>query len=157
MAVFHSRMLVLAAAIATAIIFMFGAYSQGVTTTDVTQLAGKITSHMPSVASSQTLAYMTLLTNTMNAPENPSDDRYCMATRILGYQLMHQSSTRTQKNIPFIVLVTNDVLQNRRDLLVADGTIVIEVETVDVDESWVHGEMPQWTDLMNKLRAWEFT
>ncbi|KAG9664132.1 nucleotide-diphospho-sugar transferase, partial [Aureobasidium melanogenum] len=156
MVVFSTRILVFAAAIATGILFIFGAYSQGVTTTDVTHLANKITSQMPSIGSSQKLAYMTLLTNTMNAPENPSDDHYFMATRILGYQIMHQPSTKTQENIPFVVLVTNDVLQNRRDLLVADGAIVIEVETVDVDTSWVHGEMPQWKDLMNKLRAWEF-
>jgi alpha-N-acetylglucosamine transferase len=156
MAVFRTRILVFAAAIATGILYIFGAYSQGVTMTDVSNLAYKITSHMPSVKPSQKLAYMTLLTNTMHAPENPSDDRYFMATRILGYQLMHQPSTKTQKNIPFVVLVTADVIQSKRDLLVADGAIVIEVKTVDVDTSWVIGEMPEWKDVMDKLRAWEF-
>lgn len=158
MAIYKLRFFVIAAAIATSILLLFGAYSSGVTTNDVSHFADKIASHVPGTNTSgdkRKLAYMTLLTNTMNAPENPADDHYFMATRILGYQLMHQPTTKTQRNIPFVVLVTADVKQDRRDLLVKDGAVVLQVDNVEVDTSWIHGEMPQWKDLMTKLRAWE--
>jgi alpha-N-acetylglucosamine transferase len=159
MAIYQLRFFVIAAAMATSILLLFGAYSSGVTTHDVSNLANKITSHVPgtSFIDKRKLAYMTLLTATMNEPENPSDDHYFMATRILGYQLMHQPTTKTQRDIPFVVLVTKDVKQDRRDLLIKDGAKVLQVENVEVDTSWIHGEMPQWKDLMTKLRAWELT
>lgn len=101
---------------------------------------------------------MTLLTNTMgNEGEDPLKEKYFLATRLLGYQLLHQTSTKTQKNIPFVVLVTKDVSQAKRDLLSGDGCTVLEVDYVKEDISWVVGEMPQWADLMTKLRAWELT
>jgi alpha-N-acetylglucosamine transferase len=160
MAIYKLRFFVIAAAMATSILLLFGAYSSGVTTNDVSHLADKIASHVPGTGSGsgsdkRKLAYMTLLTATMDAPENPAEDHYFMATRILGYQLMHQPSTKTRRNIPFVVLVTEDVKQDRRDLLTKDGAKVLQVENVDVNTTWIHGEMPQWKDLMTKLRAWE--
>jgi alpha-N-acetylglucosamine transferase len=159
MAIYQLRFFVIAAAVATSILLLFGAYSSGISTQDVSHLANKITSHVPGTSSTdkRKLAYMTLLTATMNEPENPSDDHYFMATRILGYQLMHQPTTKTQRDIPFVVLVTKDVKQDRRDLLIKDGAKVLQVENVEVDTTWIHGEMPQWKDLMTKLRAWELT
>ncbi|KAI5238607.1 nucleotide-diphospho-sugar transferase [Aureobasidium subglaciale] len=157
MAIYKLRIFVIAAAVATSILLLFGAYTQGVTPNNVGHMAKNIVSHVPGTGSSDTrkLAYMTLLTATMNAPEDPAQDHYFMATRILGYQLLHQPSTKTQKKIPFVVLVTKDVKQDRRDLLTGDGATVLQVENVDVDTTWIVGEMPQWKDLMTKLRAWE--
>jgi alpha-N-acetylglucosamine transferase len=155
MAIVKLRIFAFAAAVATSMLLLLGAYSQGVMPENVTDMASKIASHAPFSGQSESLAYMTLLTNTMNDTHTPSEDHYFMATRILGYQLMHQPSTKTLKNIPFVVLVTHDVSQDRRDLLEQDGAVVMEVQNVDVDTSWVHGEMPQWKDLMTKLRAWE--
>lgn len=104
------------------------------------------------------LAYMTLITGTM-ADKSETDinaDPYFVATRLLGYQLMHHNATKSQRNIPFVVLVTEDVPQARKDRLAQDGAIVVEVEYVFTPE-WVVGEMPQWKDLMTKLRAWQLT
>jgi hypothetical protein len=66
MAIYKLRFFVIAAAVATSILLLFGAYSSGVTTHDVTHLADKITSHVSGTTTGdkRKLAYMTLLTAT---------------------------------------------------------------------------------------------
>lgn len=158
MAVLRFRIFAFAAAVITSILLFFGAYTQEVITDDINDIANQIVSYVPSIGSSNNnLAYMTLLTGTMVATEDPENDHYFIATRILGYQLMHQRDTKTQNDIPFVVLVTKDVSKDKRDLLESDGATVTEVDYVDIDTSWIKGEMPQWKDLMTKLRAWELT
>lgn len=104
------------------------------------------------------LAYMTLLTGTMANQSDPNlnSDNYYVATRVLGYQLLHAPATRSDNSIPFIVLVTEDVAQGKRDRLAQDGATVVAVEYVAAPD-WIVGEMPQWKDLMTKLRAWQLT
>ncbi|THY54930.1 nucleotide-diphospho-sugar transferase [Aureobasidium pullulans] len=173
MAVYRLRIFIIAAAIATSLLLLFGAYSQNVITPqNVSDLTKNIAAHVPGTGSGSSTAktgngvssssssgkknaYMTLLTNTMDAPEDPVQDHYFMATRILGYQLLHQPNTRTQRGYPFVVLVTADVKQDRRDLLTSDGAIVLPVQNLEYNTTRIHGEMPQWKDVMTKLRAWE--
>ena len=104
------------------------------------------------------LAYMTFLSGTVANKSDPdiNNDPYFVATRLLAYQLMHQPETRTKTEIPFVILVSGDVPHEKRDRLAKDGATIIEVEYV-VTPDWVIGEMPQWKDLMTKLRAWQLT
>lgn len=105
------------------------------------------------------LAYMTFLTGTMAnlSDPDPAHDRYYVATRILGYQLLHQPGTRTKRNIPFVVLVTEDISEEKRELLRDDGATVIPVAYLRAQSDWIVGGMPEWRDVMTKLRAWELT
>lgn len=104
------------------------------------------------------LAYVTFLSGTMaNASDpDPNNDPYFVATRLLGYQLMHQPKTRTQSHIPFLILVTPDIPASKRARLSRDGATIIEVEYVETP-AWVTGGMPQWADVMTKLRAWQLS
>ncbi|KAI9712365.1 MAG: hypothetical protein M1820_001578 [Bogoriella megaspora] len=100
-------------------------------------------------------AYATFLTGTTAdaKDEDYSHDNYFVATRLLGYQLLHAPETRTNRSIPFLVLVTNDVPQKKIDRLSEDGAIVIPVEYIRAD--WVHAMHGHWQDVMTKLRMWE--
>lgn len=102
------------------------------------------------------LAYMTFLTGTMAniSDPDPDHDRYYVATRVLGYQLLHQPETRSNQNIPFVVLVTDDITEEKRERLTKDGATVIPVDYLR-GQDWIVGEMPQWRDVMTKLRAWQ--
>lgn len=107
---------------------------------------------------SEQLAYITFFTGTEANKSDPdiSKDVYFTATRILGYQLMHQPETRTQRNIPFVVLVPPDVVPAKRDRFQKDGATVIEVPYMPLPE-WVIPEQPRWKDVMSKMRAWQQT
>jgi alpha-N-acetylglucosamine transferase len=104
-------------------------------------------------------AYATLLAADSNHPDDPDnlhDDYYFIATRILGYQIMHAPETRS-KDIPFIVLATKSVSEKKLDRLYLDGAIVVVVETVE-KPSWIAGTgPPNWQELFDKLRLWELT
>lgn len=104
------------------------------------------------------LAYITFFTGTEANKSDPdiSKDVYFTATRILGYQLMHQPETRTQRKIPFVVLVPPDVVPAKKDRFKQDGAVVIEVPYLPLPE-WVIPEQPRWKDVMSKMRAWQQT
>lgn len=104
------------------------------------------------------LAYVTFFTGTEANKSDPDidNDVYFVATRILGYQLMHSPKTRTQRNIPFVILVPPDVVPAKRDRFERDGAIVIEVPYLEVPE-WVVPELARWKDVMSKMRAWQLT
>ncbi|TIA28139.1 nucleotide-diphospho-sugar transferase [Aureobasidium pullulans] len=118
----------------------------------------KSTASLPS-NQAERLAYMTFLTGTMadQSDINLEHDRYFIATRILGYQLMHQAHTKTRADIPFVVLVTSDIPAIKQTRLREDGAIVIQVDYLRAKNNWIQGEMPEWRDVMTKLRAWELT
>ncbi|GAB7352276.1 hypothetical protein MBLNU459_g2736t1 [Dothideomycetes sp. NU459] len=162
MTIKHIRFALAAFFLAACFFVFLGASHQGVKPTDVVNFAS---SHLPLALKPQHnnnedgLAYMTFLAGTM-ANLSDSDiehDKYFVATRILGYQLMHQPETRTRADIPFVVLVTEDISQEKRDRLEKDGATVIEVEYLRAQSDWIVGEMPEWRDVMTKLRAWELT
>jgi len=83
------------------------------------------------------------------------DDKYFTAVRILTYQLLYAPETRTEKNYPFIVLVTPDLSHAKRDRLRRDGAIVVEAEMLDA--GWVTTPVYRWSKVLAKLRLWELT
>lgn len=103
-------------------------------------------------------AYATLLAADSSHPDDPSNlhDDYFIATRLLGYQIMHAPETRS-KEYPFIVLATQGVHANKIDRLRRDGAIVIVVDRVEKPH-WVDGAgASNWQELFDKLRLWELT
>ena len=102
-------------------------------------------------------AYATFLTGTVAdaTDEDYSHDNYFVATRLLCYQLLHAPETRTSHSIPFLVMVTKDVSQMKKDRLTEDGAIVVPVEYIRQD--WIHAMHGHWQDVMTKLRMWELT
>lgn len=84
------------------------------------------------------------------------NDHYFIATRILAYQLLHAPETRSRdESIPFIVLVTDHVSEEKRNRLRMDGAIVVPAEYIVAD--WVKTDTSTWQDVMTKLRLWELT
>lgn len=77
-------------------------------------------------------AYTTFLANWPRDDEdNPNDDKYFLATRILAYQLLHAPETKSVHGYPFIVLVNEHVSAAKRERLAKDGAIVWEPKPVD--------------------------
>ncbi|ANB11547.1 acetylglucosaminyltransferase (predicted) [Sugiyamaella lignohabitans] len=86
---------------------------------------------------------------------NEKDD-FFNATRVLAYKLLRDPKTKTQKDIPFLVMVTKTVDQWKRDQLMADGAHVFEVDYIPVLKSMQRGEK-RWLDQYTKLRLFELT
>ncbi|KAK4507849.1 hypothetical protein PRZ48_001584 [Zasmidium cellare] len=84
-----------------------------------------------------------------------NDDKYFVAARLLAYQLLHASETRTTHDYPFIVLVSEGVSEVKRERLRKDGAIVWERELVDA--AWINTPVPGWRTVLTKLRLWELT
>ena len=74
---------------------------------------------------------------------------------MLIYQLLHDPVTRTNTSIPFVVLVTDDVPQHKRDRLVSDGASVVKVEHITFN--WMKPGRERWKYVMDKLRVFELT
>lgn len=102
-------------------------------------------------------AFATFLTGPSeddSAEANIENDHYFTATRILAYQLLHAPETRSSdEDIPFVVLVTDRVSEEKRLRLRKDGAIVIAADFIRAD--WVHTATSTWQDVMTKLRLWE--
>ncbi|KFY16140.1 hypothetical protein V491_05427 [Pseudogymnoascus sp. VKM F-3775] len=100
--------------------------------------------------------FLTGMADDADAESRLSNDHYFLATRILAYQLLHAPDTRSRdETIPFIVLVTEHVNEERRSRLRKDGAIVVFAELIKSD--WVHTDVSTWQDVMTKLRIWELT
>lgn len=154
------KVVVLGGVIACALLLMLSVSSRSDASTGLTDYASHIVSQVlpTGKAPAEKLAYLTFLSDTVAnvSDPNPMNDKYFVATRLLGYQLLHQEDTRTKRGIPFVVLVTEDISPQKQALLKEDGATVIKVEYLRAQD-WVVGEMPEWRDVMTKLRAWELT
>jgi alpha-N-acetylglucosamine transferase len=84
------------------------------------------------------------------------DDFYFIATRILTYQLLHANETRCRRPIPFLVLITDAVTQDKRDQLTKDGAEVVLVQDVPLNW-WIRTGVTRWKDQFTKLRLLEMT
>jgi len=82
-------------------------------------------------------------------------DGYYLGARVLTYQLLHATATRTNHSIPFLVLVTSDVSQRKRARLAQDGATVILTDKLDAD--WVKPGAERWRDVLAKLRLFQLT
>lgn len=113
----------------------------------------------PPTTSNDGLAYMTFFSATItdSTDEDLTHDNYFMATRILGYRLMHDPETKTTRDIPFVVLVTENIPEQKRERLRRDGATVIEVPFLSSKTGWIEDGAGDaaWKDLLAKLRAWE--
>ncbi|KAF2156491.1 glycosyltransferase family 8 protein [Myriangium duriaei CBS 260.36] len=107
--------------------------------------------HLQGVKSKYAVA--TLLTD-IPKDTDYSTNNYFIATRILAYQLLHDPDTRLKDhNVPFIVMVTQKIPEPARERLRKDGAIVVEAPLLHA--KWLKPNIPEWADLMTKLRLWE--
>lgn len=158
MNLFQLRLLIFSAVVTICVILFFGAVHAGIRPAELSSLSwlGSNTSSLE--AEKESLAYMTFLVGTESdlTDSDISHDNYFEAARLLGYQLLHNNNTKTRLDIPFVVLVTPDVSEEKRARLVKDGATVIPVEILDPGP-WLHAVVHRWRDVVTKLRAWELT
>lgn len=105
--------------------------------------------------------------------EDDSDDIYFLAARVLAYQIMYASETRS--TLPFHCLVTHRVRESKRALLRSDGFIIDEVEAIN-PALWMLAEgdlkdldkidryqqnrpnlRPEYYETFSKPRVWQMT
>ncbi|EWC47245.1 hypothetical protein DRE_03364 [Drechslerella stenobrocha 248] len=117
---------------------------------------GKVLPEIRSLAPDSRVAYATFLAeNTKLAKDaKDDDDMYFVAARILTYQLLHDPAIRTNRSIPFIILVTSAVSDSKRRTLESDGATVIFAEDVPLP-FWVKTGITRWKDQFTKLRLFE--
>lgn len=157
----HIRLVIFSGITALCVILSLAAIHSGVKPADVSVLSW-FDSHASASSQKEVvgekLAYMTFLTGTTAnlTDADITHDQYFDATRMLGYQLLHHDRTKTQQNIPFIVLVTDDISEEKRERLTQDGVTVIPVEYI-VPGEWLHATVDRWKDVVTKLRAWQLT
>lgn len=71
---------------------------------------------------------------------------------MLLWQLKHDPATRSQNGYPFVVLVTEDVEQHKREQLIQEGAIVKEIAKL---KPLQHKTRLAWQDVLTKLRLFE--
>lgn len=81
-------------------------------------------------------------------------DNYYHGARVLAYQLLHANATRSSTPIPFLVLVTSNVSQRKRQQLTLDGATVVEVADVPL-RWWIKTGVTRWADQFTKLRIFQ--
>jgi alpha-N-acetylglucosamine transferase len=88
----------------------------------------------------------------LNETSSDDDDHYYTQVRMLLYQLRNDPATRSPNNYPFVVLVTEDVSQGKRERLEREGAIVKEVAKL---KPLQHITRKAWQDVLAKLRLFE--
>lgn len=82
-------------------------------------------------------------------------DHHFTTVRVLTYQLLHHPSTRTNLDIPLLVLVPPHISESKRTILTADGAIVIPIEPFEPQNGWVRPLFSRWGHHFSKLRLFE--
>lgn len=82
-------------------------------------------------------------------------EKYFTAVKLLTFQFLRDPPTRAQEGTPFLVLVTQDVEEERREALRQGGATVILVD--DVQRDWFSPKNPRWDGVMAKLNLWSLT
>ncbi|QIX00372.1 hypothetical protein AMS68_005889 [Peltaster fructicola] len=102
-------------------------------------------------------AYVTLLAPDRTHNPDIYTDNYFTGIRILAYQILHAKETKSEHDVPFIVLAVNGTSQAKKDRLRRDGATILEIDSVPLP-SWMHAmSNPAWTNIFDKLRMWELT
>ncbi|GAB7349490.1 hypothetical protein MBLNU459_g0201t1 [Dothideomycetes sp. NU459] len=137
--------------------------STGRTSTHWPSKHGSVATHSASQNNKARVAFATFLAGNANpgkeaddeasAAINDRDDGYFQGARVLAYQLLHSPTAGTNASIPFLVLVTADVSERKRQRLRLDGATVVPVDKLAAD--WVHPANARWADVMTKLRLFE--
>lgn len=100
-------------------------------------------------------AYATFLA-TRN--DTSGEDAYFTAVRVLNYQLQYAPETRTNLQIPFVVLVAAYVSDEKRATLVAEGATVIAVDLLEPEgTNWAHPSEKRFIDQFTNLRLFSLT
>jgi alpha-N-acetylglucosamine transferase len=86
--------------------------------------------------------------------EDFTHNNYFTGIRLLAYQLLHHPQTRSN-NIPFVVFVSQNTSEAKRERLRKDGAIVKEV--APIHSAWVKAQKPDYAEVLSKLRIWEHT
>lgn len=100
------------------------------------------------------LAFATILSSynkRIYTADEPDD--YFVSVRLLNYQIQHDKVTRTKRQIPFLVLVTPDILPWKRQQLEKEGATVVPVDKI-VSHSMKPG-IDVWGDAISKLKVFE--
>ncbi|KAL4905026.1 hypothetical protein BDW74DRAFT_168151 [Aspergillus multicolor] len=100
------------------------------------------------------VAFFLIIAQTGSNAQADKDDVYFMGARVLTYQLLHAPATRAETPVPFIVLVTPDVQEDKRQMLRGDGALVVEVDKIKHDISI---PQPRWKDTLTKLQIFNPT
>lgn len=86
-----------------------------------------------------------------------TDDAYFVATRVLTHQLMHAETTKCDpEKVTFLVLCSESVSTEQKNILRNDGATVLEVRDVPVNW-WIHSGVQRWKEQFTKLRVFEMT
>ncbi|MBE7179729.1 MAG: hypothetical protein INR71_00720 [Terriglobus roseus] len=98
-------------------------------------------------------AYATFLAT---REDDQPDDQYFTATRALVYQLLHHPKTKTERNIPLLVLAPPHAHKRKLDMLTDEGATVIKVSPMDVPEDWMNDDTGMRASAaFARLRMWE--
>lgn len=121
--------------------------------------AASFTSSSPSPSSFKPAqsgrAYATFLSTRL---QNDADyDAYFIATRVMAYQILHNPSTKTNLDIPFLVIVPPHVSESKIGQLEADGATVIVVPNLTPSTNWTVAGDARFVDQFTKLRLFELT
>jgi alpha-N-acetylglucosamine transferase len=101
-------------------------------------------------------AYATFLSTRIT--DLSQEDTYFTAVRVLSYQLLHAPETRTNLSIPFVVMVPPHVSMKKREILAAEGAIILPVDNLAPDTvDWVKPGEDRFVDQFTKLRLFEQT
>lgn len=101
------------------------------------------------------LAFATILLPPTGSDVNSVEDPYFTSTRMLNYQLKHNSRTHSKRTISFLVVATPDILPEKRLQLEHEGAIVIVMDRVTLGSDWIVPMASRWKDVMLKLRLFE--
>jgi alpha-N-acetylglucosamine transferase len=145
------------AAIAFILLFLFFAFgrsSDHQSARPSVSKPGKESNAQPTIAVER-LAYATYLSSTIKRTGPDDNDRFFVTARMLCWQILHAPETRTNRSIPFLVLVDPGVSQSKRDRLERDGAKVIPVGFVRPKINWIKPVKDRYADVTTKLRLWE--
>jgi alpha-N-acetylglucosamine transferase len=112
--------------------------------------------HLEGGSPKERLAFATILTGEGDIEFPDVEEPYLRAARLLTFQLLHNPRTRNDSSdVPFLVLVTQDVPERHREILSNDGAIIVPVESLVRD--WIQPKWDRWKDVLAKLNLWQLT
>lgn len=119
----------------------------------VRETPSKAFKNLPASQRNSKYAYVTFLTENdyEEKKKDVVEDVYLTCVRMILYQLLHDPQTRTEENIPVVVLVNPDVTQEHREILVSEGASIVEYPSVNID--WIKPGRARWKHNMDKLNA----
>ncbi|KAF2104943.1 nucleotide-diphospho-sugar transferase [Rhizodiscina lignyota] len=97
-------------------------------------------------------AYVTFLAcKEDDKPEDP----YFTAARTLTYQLLHHPKTKTNRNIPLVILVPSYLGRRKLDILTDEGATIVEIDPMELPDDWQPESGLRASVEFSKLRMWE--